>query len=178
MKNLKNLSLIILMLLPFLMKGQTGALNPNSTTVVLTANQSIIKQVVEAAKDAGKKPTQIPVEVLKTLTINSLFKQIGNWLSHEQICECFSHWSTTKKVNESGTITITFILVEPGKSPTPSSPRITVPFFAIVKAQASATMGGSGASGYIAPTNANGDATMSLDLFGDGEYVLRRMECP
>ena len=178
MNLLQKTIIILFFFIPFIGKSQTGQLNPNGVTVVLTANQSIITQVIDAAKEAGKKPGQIPIEVIKSLGINSLYKQIGGWITKKQICRCFDHWSTQRNVGQKGEIQITFLLVEPGESPTDDTPRITVPFMAIKKGQKSARAGNSGSSGYLAPINANGNPTMSYDLFGDGEYVLKRTDCP
>ena len=51
-------------------------------------------------------------------------------------------------------------------------------FFQFGVSLKSATASKSGSSGYVAPINENGNATMSYDLFGDREYILKRIDCP
>jgi len=155
----------------------TGQLNPNSISVVIVADKSVIEEILDAAKESKKDPKKIPIEIVRKLAIKWLFESIGNYIMEHNICELFDQWSAGKKVGDDGYITINFILVEEEGADQKKAPVIPVQFYAKIKGQNTPTAGGVNSWGYVAPVNDNGNVTLEYDLFGDGEYVLKKLEC-
>lgn len=158
--------------------AQTGQQNPNSTGTTLTAEQNIIDDLKAAALKGKKSPTKVPMDIAKTIISSKMKKAIGDYIMKFHICDLFDQWGAGKRVGATGTLTITFTLV-PSGGPAPATPTtIVVEFFAKKNGQTTPTSGRSGAQGYVAPIIPGKGASMKYDVFGDGSYVLERLDCP